>query len=575
MKSMYNKLYTEAGERLKSDPTLIPWEEYPRPHLRRAEWMNLNGTWEFETESGYSGRIRVPFCVESLLSGVEIKNELGRVAYGEKLIYKRKFTVPEGWRGKRVMLRYTASRKSELTVNGVSFDGGDSAYFAVCRDITEALRDGENEIEIECVNDLDPAYPYGKQKIKRGGMWYTPCSGLWQTVWLEPVPEEHASEIVTKQEGNEQVVYVTWQKPDRVGGADGAVYCEGKKYKLKNGVCRIAFTHPRLWSPEEPNLYEFTVRAGQDEVKSYFAFRTIETKTINGVPRICLNGRPYFFNGLLDQGYFSDGLWTPAEPAEYERDILKMKSLGFNMLRKHIKIEPELFYYYCDKLGMAVFQDMVNNGRYRFFRDTLLPTLGIQKLDDRLINRSGRARAVFLGHIRSTVSLLSSHPCIVYWTIFNEGWGQFAADEAYAALKKLDGTRVIDSTSGWFRRKNTDVESLHIYFKKLKLGADEKKPRVISEFGGYVYKDAAHSFNLKKTYGYRIFGSRDEFVKGLRGLYEELLPLIPRGLCAAVYTQVSDVEDETNGLLTYDRRLIKLSPEELRFLADAVREFNG
>ena len=381
-KPKHNKLYTEAGERLVSDPSMIPWDEYPRPHMRRKEWLNLNGIWEIETEKGYRGNVRVPFPIESLLSGFE-----GEIEYGEKLTYRRSFTLPEEWRGKRIILNVgAASRECQVYVNGSKEGRSCSAYFPQFgRDITDCLKEGENELCIVCVNDLDFNYPYGKQRIKRGGMWYTPCSGLWQTVWLEAVPEEHISEILTRQEDAAQTVYVT-------GVKDGAVYCEGRKFKLENGVCRIELDAPRLWSPEEPNLYEFTVKAGEDEVQSYFGFRTVETKTIGGVPRLTLNGKPYFFHGLLDQGYFSDGLWTPAEPEEYERDVLKMKSLGFNMLRKHIKIEPELFYYYCDKLGMAVFQDMVNNGRYSFFRDTLLPTVGVTKLRDRRLSERSLTR---------------------------------------------------------------------------------------------------------------------------------------------------------------------------------------
>ena len=566
MKQPFRKLYTEAGERLNNDPSVIPWDVYPRPRLKRKEWLNLNGEWELETESGYKGPIRVPFCVESLLSGYDSEKH-GRIGYGEKLKYRRTFSVPEEWRGKRVILNLgAASRYSRVYVNG-SFEGfSNSAYFPSEWDITDALREGENLLEIVCVNDLDPTYPYGKQRIKRGGMWYTPCSGIWQTVWLEPVPAEHITNIECVRDGNAQIIKIE-------GVREGTVYCEGRSFRFKKGSCRVSVKKPRLWSPEEPNLYEFTVKGGGDEVGSYFAFRSVETKNVGGVPRLCLNGKPYFFNGLLDQGYFSDGLWTPAEPEEYERDIMKMKSLGFNMLRKHIKIEPELFYYYCDKLGMAVFQDMVNNGKYSFFRDTLLPTVGVTGLCDRGLNLNEKARTTFLRSMQGTVFRLSNHPSIVYWTIFNEGWGQFRADEAYEQLKRCDGSRVIDATSGWFHQKRTDVDSLHIYFKRLRLGKRRELPQVISEFGGYVWKDAEHSFNLEKTYGYKIFKTREELVSALRGLYEnELLPLIVEGLCAAVYTQVSDVEDETNGLLTYDRRVMKITPAEIRGIMERIGE---
>lgn len=564
MKTEYKRLYTEAGKRLVSDPSIVPWDEYPRPHMRRGEWLNLNGIWEIGTEKGYRGKVRVPFPIESLLSGYE-----GETEYGERLTCRRSFVLPEAWRGKRVILNIGAvSMACEVFVNEREAAAYRMPYMPLSCDITELLCGGENVIEVEFSNDLDPVYPYGKQKKKRGGMWYTPCTGLWQTVWLEPVPEKRIFDIECFPNGNEQTVHV-------YGAESGEIECEGKRYPIENGVCRIRIDSPRLWSPEEPNLYEFTVRCGEDEAKSYFAFRTVETKTFEGVPRLCLNGKPYFFHGLLDQGYFSDGLWTPAEPAEYERDILKMKSLGFNMLRKHIKIEPELFYYYCDKLGMAVFQDMVNNGRYSFLRDTLLPTVGITRLGDGLRAKFGDpcTQEQFISSMNRTVIGLRRHPSIVYWTIFNEGWGQFDAEGAYDCLRQLDSTRPIDSASGWFRQKKTDVDSLHIYFKKLRLGKRRELPQVISEFGGYVWKDPLHSFNPDRTYGYKILRSREEFVFALRGLYEnELLPLVKEGLSAAVYTQVSDVEDETNGLLSFDRAVMKISPEEFSDLSERIKK---
>ena len=567
MKKTYKKLYTEAGERLKNDPSLIPWDVYPRPHLRRKEWLNLNGFWELEAESGFKSSVRVPFPLESLLSGFE-----GEIRYGEKLVFKRRFIIPESWRGKRVILNVgSVSRMHSVFVNGRFVCSSRSAYDSFGVEITWFLREDENEIRIECINDLDPTYPYGKQRIKRGGMWYTPCTGVWQTIWLEPVPgrpERYIKDIVCRIEGS--TVFFT------VSGVwKGRLKCGDKSAKLLNGHCSLTFDHPRLWSPEEPNLYEFTVKSGEDEVESYFAFRTVETKTVEGVPRLCLNGKPYFFNGLLDQGYFSDGLWTPAEPEEYARDILKMKSLGFNMLRKHIKVEPELFYYYCDKLGMAVFQDMVNNGKYSFLRDTALPSVGITRISDRLRKPGRKTGDAFAGGMVEAVKTLKYHPSIVYWTIFNEGWGQFDADREYEILKQRDASRPIDSTSGWFHQKNTDVDSLHIYFKKLRMGKRRDLPQVISEFGGYVWKDMERSFNPYKTYGYRIFKTREEFVRGVRALYlNELLPLKEKGLSAAVYTQVSDVEDETNGILTFDRRVMKLSPEEFGDISEKLAARN-
>jgi beta-galactosidase/beta-glucuronidase len=329
---------------------------------------------------------------------------------------------------------------------------------------------------------------------------------------------------------------------------------------------------PHLWSPEDPYLYFFRIVTEQDTVTSYFAIRTIETQVIKGIPRLCLNGKPYFFHGLLDQGYWPDGLFTPAAPECYANDILAMKRLGFNTLRKHIKVEPEEFYYQCDKLGMVVFQDMVNNGRYSFIRDTALPTIGVQTLNDKNLHRDPATREAFLRGMEATVKQLRNHPCILYWTIFNEAWGQFDSDHVYHHLRKLDDTRWIDSTSGWFRRKETDVDSYHVYFKPVKLRAGDK-PLVLSEFGGYSYKPEGHVFNTEQTFGYKKFADEDKFAAAVEKLYyDEIVPAAKNGLCAAIYTQVSDVEDETNGLLSYDRKVEKLEAEMMIPVAKALQE---
>jgi beta-galactosidase/beta-glucuronidase len=298
----------------------------------------------------------------------------------------------------------------------------------------------------------------------------------------------------------------------------------------------------------------------------------LEIKKIGNYQRLCLNGEPYFFHGLLDQGYWPDGLFTPATPKCFADDILAMKKLGFNTLRKHIKVEPEEFYYQCDKLGMIVFQDMVNNGDYDFIRDTALPTIGIQTLNDEKLHRDPVTRDAFLRGMEATVNQLKNHPCILYWTIFNEGWGQFDSDNVYHHLKAMDDTRWIDSTSGWFRRKETDVDSRHVYFKPIRLKAGEK-PLVVSEFGGYSYKPEGHVFNTEKTFGYRKYTDADQFAAAVEELYyEQVIPAVKTGLCAAIYTQVSDVEDETNGLLSYDRKVEKLTPARMLPIAEALQK---
>ena len=537
----------------------IPWEVYPRPQMKRKEWQCLNGIWELQIRNQVH-RVRVPFCPESLLSGMEPVPEIGA-----QMEYRKNFRIPEKWKEKRILVHFGAVMgASAVLVNGIKVTENRNGYLPFEADITDQLIAGDNVLSVQVTNDLDPRWPWGKQSARRGGMWYTPCSGIWQTVWLEPVPERYFRSV-------EITTGLDYAEISAEGILDGELLLNGKQVPLRNGRARVELEDPILWSPENPYLYFFTLSGEEDSINSYFALRTLSTQTVDGIPRLCLNGKPYFFHGLLDQGYWSDGLYTAPDPSCYETEILAMKSLGFNMLRKHIKIEPEQFYYDCDRLGMIVFQDMVNNGRYRFLRDTLLPTLHMKGRKDDRLNPDGVTRRNFLSSMEGTVRLLKNHPSICLWTVFNEGWGQFRADDAYRRLKEIDANRWIDSTSGWFKQTLSDVESSHIYFGKLHLGR-EKRPQFLSEYGGYVWKIPEHSFNQEKTYGYRIYRSRDAYVCGMRKLLEKVEELAGQGLCGAVYTQVSDVEDETNGLYTFDRAVLKLKPEEIRDISERIRE---
>ena len=558
---MFQELFTKEGKTLQG----IPWEVYPRPQMTRREWQCLNGWWDLSVlrngKSVFEGKIQVPFCAESLLSGAGQHPEKNDV-----LLYRRILSVPAPWEGKHILLHFGAvSRETKVLLNGREVCRHENGYLPFTADITGFLTGNENTLEVQVSNDLSAKYPWGKQSRKRGGMWYTPCSGIWQTVWMEPVPDRYIHALHIHTAGDTVDIRAE-------GIQSGKVLFNGKEYPLTGGSARLTVDHPEFWSPENPHLYSFSVFSGDDCVEGYFALRTLTTETVNGIPRLCLNGKPYFFNALLDQGYWSDGLYTPATPDGFEADILAMKSLGFNTLRKHIKIEPEVFYYACDRLGMIVFQDMVNNGGYHYILETVLPTLHFQKRNDRHMTRDPETRKNFLAAMEETARLLNNHPCICLWTIFNEGWGQFCADEAYRRLKAIDPERFVDSTSGWFHQKKSDVDSLHIYFEDLHLGK-KPLPQLLSEYGGYVYKIPEHSFNIEKTYGYRKYETREEFVAALRETYQNaLLPLAAKGLCGAVYTQVSDVEDETNGLLTYDRAELKIRPEELRDLAQALQD---
>ena len=558
------KLITHEGEQLSG----TPWQAYPRPQLCRDSYVNLNGPWDFTVSENaalpetYDRTIAVPFCPESNLSGIGI-----HFPEGHSLFYRRECTLPEGFNRGRVLLHIGAADQiAEIYVNQIQVGTHVGGYEAMTFDITDALQ-AHNEFVVRVTDDLrDHVLPYGKQVLKRGGMWYTPVSGIWQTVWLESVPQQYIAELDIQ-------VTATAATVTTVPALSGTVTLDGKEYPLENGIAVLTPENPRLWSPEDPYLYRFTVTAGEDQVESYFALRTLETKTVNGIPRLCLNGKPYFFHGLLDQGYWPDGLFTPAAPECYERDILAMKALGFNTLRKHIKVEPEQFYYDCDRLGMVVFQDMVNNGDYSYLRDTVCPTVFSQFRNDRRMHRDSATRKAFLAGMETTVHQLKNHPCIVYWTIFNEGWGQFDSTPVYRQLKALDSSRFIDTTSGWFRGSETDVESLHIYFGSWDKLRPCDKPLVLSEFGGYVFRVEAHLFNPDKSYGYRTCKTREAFMTDLEALFrDKVIPAAKAGLCAAIYTQVSDVEDEINGLVTYDRKFVKPDPDTMLRIAHQLRD---
>jgi beta-galactosidase/beta-glucuronidase len=549
----FNKLITPYAE--KMDKT-IPWNEYPRPSMVRDSFLCLNGEWDFalssdESVSSYQEKILVPFPPESALSGIERQPKAG-----EYLHYRRNFILPENMAVKRVILHFGAiDTIATVFLNGEKIAYHEGGYLPFSVEITGLVHTGENTLRLLVKDELDISFGYGKQTKKRGGMWYTPISGIWQSVWLEAVPESYIESL--KITTNMRGVEIT------VKGGDTK-----KKITLKSGEIfefdgdstRFSPKEIHHWSPEYPYLYSFTLESGEDKIESYFALREIKSEVVNGIPRLTLNGSPYLFNGLLDQGYYPDGIFLPATSDGYREDIKRAKSCGFNMLRKHIKVEPEIFYHLCDRLGMVVFQDMVNNSNYNFLYDTALPTIGFKRLPDR--RRTKREREIFESQMYGTLDHLHFFPSILYYTIFNEGWGQFDADKMFDKAKAYDPTRIFDATSGWFYRKRSDVDSRHVYFKPVKLGRPSDRPIVISEFGGYSHRVEGHIYGIDE-YGYSSFATREEFEAAFTRLYrEELKPLIKGGICGLVYTQISDVEDETNGLLTYDRAICKLDSEK-------------
>ena len=549
--------YTEKMDRS------CPHAYHPTPQFKRAGYLCLNGEWDFlvsksEERDSFTEKILVPFPPESQLSGIE------RVILPEDHVhYRRFFKTPEDFADKKVFLHFGAvDQTCKVYINGCLIGENKGGYLPFSFDITSKLVDGENELYVVARDGLDHKYPYGKQKYDRGGMWYTPVSGIWQTVWLEARPECYVEDIkITPYEKGVKIAVT--------GGCDRkriTLKESGEVFEFCGNIVDIEPKDLKLWSPENPYLYNFTLECGEDRIESYFAVRWVDVREVGGVQRICLNGKPYLFNGMLDQGYYPDGIFMPATEDGYLDDIKLTRSLGFNMLRKHIKIEPMIFYYLCDKHGIAVFQDMINNGNYSFFKDTALPTVStvtLQRMNDRHFNRNKEARAIFEATMYGTADHLYNTPSIVYYTVFNEGWGQFNADEMYGKLKSYDSTRIIDATSGWFRRHESDVDSRHIYFRALKPKKLDGRPLVISEFGGYAHGVDGHRFS-EKVYGYRVFPTASEYEDAVSRLYDtEVRELVKRGASAFVYTQVSDVEDEINGFITYDRQVVKVDCERL------------
>ena len=539
---------------------------YPRPQMRRDSFINLNGTWDFAVTNGdfpasFPDRINVPYPPEAPLSGVE-----RRISPEETIWYRRVFPMPAHAAQDRVILHFGAvDQMAEVLVNGALAGRHAGGYLPFSLDVTALLQE-ENELVVNAVDTLDHTYPWGKQKQNPGGMWYTPFSGIWQSVWLEVVPETYLTSL--KITPSLDAVTIALETNNPFPGARITVETPAGPIPVDTSeqAVTIPIPDPILWTPESPHLYPFTVQCGKDTVRSYFALRTVSASVTDGIPRLLLNGKPCFFHGLLDQGYWPDGLCLPPDDSGYERDVLAAKAQGFNMLRKHIRVEPLPFYAACDRLGMLVLQDFVNNGDYHFLRDSALPAIGMKRRSDKHLNRDPATRKVFLETAKATIAHLFDAPCIVGWTVFNEGWGQFTADTVYRTLKPLDPTRFFDTTSGWFRQTESDVCSEHVYFRPFRLRKTDK-PCLLSEFGGYVLTE-----QTKKKYGYRFFTDRSAYRNAVIALYRnEILPAIPKGLCGAIYTQLTDVENEVNGILTADRTEAKTDAEAMRALAEELQ----
>lgn len=570
-----------------------PLPEYPRPALQRADYQNLNGLWNYAiTDTAahpaqWDGQILVPYSPECRASGV------GRTLQpGQWLHYERRFAVCAAG-GERVLLHFGAVDCScTVSVNGQAVGSHRGGYWPFTFDITALCRAGEeNTLYVAVQDESDTGFQArGKQTLHPGGMFYPAQSGIWQTVWLEKVPACYIDTLVITPDYDHRTVQLC---ASLIGGRlpiravvteNGHPVAEGSADCGKPLVLTLPDEVFRPWSPENPFLYDVTVTCGNDTVQSYFAVRkwSIEPDK-NGILRFYLNGSPIFLNGLLDQGYWPQGLYTPPDDHAVEMELKRIRALGFNLLRKHAKIEPQRWYYHCDRLGLVVWQDIVNGGgRYNLWFVTYL-TNALQPLlrhfPDKarfyklLARPTAESRAAYKQELADTVETLRCHPSIACWVPFNEGWGQFDAAEATAALRQMDTARLVDEASGWYDHGGGDINSIHNYFYPLRVRPG-RRVVALSEYGGIAWPMPGHR-TCEKSYGYGTARSRAELTARYQKLQlDTVLPQIRRGLSTLVYTQVSDVEEEVNGLFTYDREETKPDSETVRTINEALyREF--
>ena len=576
-----------------------PLAEYPRPAMRRDSCEILNGPWQYaitqtaEYPAAWQGSILVPYSPEAPASGVN-----RTLQPGQWLHYHRLFAPPAG-EGGRVLLHFGAvDYACAVQVNGHLAGGHRGGYWPFTLDITDLLNGtGRNSLWVAVQDPTGHGtQARGKQTLKPGGMFYPAQSGIWQTVWLERVPDNYIQTLTVTPDYDARTVTVRVHTAKPGGAvnlwamvrAGGVTIAEdwGSDEADQDGevTLNIPEEHFFPWSPDTPFLYDLTVGTNQgeeaefDTVHSYFALSKWScAPDAHGVLRFCLNDKPILLNGLLDQGYWPEGLYTPPSDAAVERELSEVKALGFNLLRKHAKIEPQRWYYHCDRLGLIVWQDIVNGGSaYNLWFVTYLTNV-LQPLLRRfpdgkaaysLLSRAKPAgREEYAHELADTVQALRCHPCIACWVPFNEGWGQFDAGKAVQALRALDGTRLVDEASGWFDQGGGDVHSLHNYFYPLRI-RPQKRTVALSEYGGIAWPMPGHE-PPRKTYGYGTAKDRQELTARYKKLQlKTVLPQLEKGLSALVYTQLTDVEDEVNGLFTYDRAAVK--PD-----ANAVRSVNA
>lgn len=569
-KPMGDKIKTTWAESIDTKNVL---PEYPRPIMERSKWSNLNGLWDFailpigeNKPEKYDGKILVPFAVESSLSGVQ--KELGSK---KELWYKKGFTIPSDWKNKTILLHFGAvDWKTEIFLNDIKIGYHTGGYTPFSFDITPYLKSGEQKLIVKVWDGTDEGFqPRGKQVKSPEGIWYTPVSGIWQTVWLEPVNKKHISSIkaIPNIDTKKLVLNVNSENTTNsdiieVKVKDGNKVIHTSKFAVGQNI-EIGFEKVKLWSPESPFLYDLEITLSgnnklQDKVSSYAAMRKISTKRdANGIVRMQLNNNDYFQFGPLDQGWWPDGLYTAPSDEALVYDIQKTKDLGFNMIRKHVKVEPARWYSHCDRIGMLVWQDMPNGGKSPNWQNK-------EYFSGTELIRSNESETNYRKEWKEIIDFLDSYPSIVVWVPFNEAWGQFKTKEIAEWTKNYDPSRLVNPASGGNHYQTGDILDLHNYPGPELYLYDAERTTVLGEYGGIGFPLENHLWQTDKNWGYVQFKSSKEVTDEYIRFGEELKKMIKVGFSAAVYTQTTDVEGEVNGLMTYDRKVIKVDEARIK-----------
>lgn len=549
-----------------------PLDNYPRPVMVRNDWSNLNGLWDYAIlakgnglPSQFDGKILVPFAVESSLSGVQ-----KTVGQSNELWYQRNFTIPAAWKTKKILLNFGAvDWKSDVWINEIKVGSHQGGYTAFCFDITPFLTKGEQKITVRVWDPTDKGFqPRGKQVENPRGIWYTAVTGIWQTVWMEGVGENYFTSVKSIPDIDTKTLTITATSSEQIAGDiigvkvldNGKIVGSGRSAAGEDVL--VSLSEMKLWSPETPFLYDLEIsltRNGKvlDQVKSYAGMRKISTKRdAGGIVRMQLNNKDYFQFGPLDQGWWPDGLYTAPSDEALLYDIKKTKDFGFNMIRKHVKVEPARWYYHCDKEGILVWQDMPSGDNSPQWQQR-------NYFSGKELERSQESQENFRAEWKAIIDQHVSNPCIVTWVPFNEAWGQFKTEDITAWVKRYDPSRLVNSASGGNFYPVGDMLDIHNYPAPDLAMYDGKRVCVLGEYGGIGLPTENHLWVKDKNWGYVQYKTSEEATNAYVELAEKLKALIPRGFSAAVYTQTTDVEVEINGLMTYDRKVIKMDEARL------------